>query len=83
MLLQSTPLIQAAEEGAHIVNELPIEAHWFGIIAFLVFIALFLVTWSFSPRSTLPEATDHHADPAALPSDEAHAVAAYEAKRKH
>ncbi|KAA9394010.1 hypothetical protein FCK90_08810 [Kocuria coralli] len=83
-MLQSTPLIQAAEEGAHIVNELPVHPAWFGIGAFLLFIAMFLATWAFSPRSTMPEATDHHhADPAALPADEAHAVAAYEAKRGH
>ncbi|NKE09586.1 MULTISPECIES: hypothetical protein [Kocuria] len=80
-MLQSSALIQAAEEGAHIVNELPMEAHWFGIIAFLTFIGLFVITWTFSPRSTLPEATGHHADPAALPADEAHAVAQYESKR--
>lgn len=80
-MLQSSALIQAAEEGVHIVNELPMEAHWFGIIAFCVFITLFVITWTFSPRSTLPEATAHHADPAALPADEAHAVAQYESKR--
>lgn len=82
-MLQSSPLIQAAEEGAHIVNELPMEAHWFGIIAFIVFVGLFLATWTFSPRSSLPDATDHHTDLATLPADEAHAVASYEAKRKH
>ncbi|MDO5619397.1 hypothetical protein [Kocuria sp.] len=82
-MLQLSPVIQAAEEGAHVVNELPIEAHWFGIIAFLAFIGMFLITWTFSPRSSLPEASEHHVDPAALPADEAHAVASYEAKRGH
>ncbi|NHU84195.1 hypothetical protein GWK18_01020 [Kocuria sp. JC486] len=80
-MLQANPLIQAAEEGAHVVNELPIEAHWFGIIAFVLFTAMFLATMTFSPRSSLPDASDHHENPSALPSDEAHAVASYEAKR--
>ncbi|MDO4254525.1 MAG: hypothetical protein Q4C81_05185 [Kocuria sp.] len=81
-MLQSSPLIQAAEEGAHhVVNELPVEAHWFGIVTFLLFIAMFLATWAFSPRSSLPEASGHHDDPSALPADEAQAVAHYESKR--
>ncbi|WP_024355751.1 hypothetical protein [Leucobacter chironomi] len=37
----------AAEEGHHIVNELPFPAPVFGVIAFAVFTALALVTFSF------------------------------------
>ncbi|WP_336650844.1 MULTISPECIES: hypothetical protein [unclassified Leucobacter] len=37
----------AAEEGHHIVNELPFPAPVFGAIAFVAFTALALVTFSF------------------------------------
>lgn len=82
-MLESSLLLQAAEEGVHVVNELPMDAHWFGVIAFVAFIGMFLVTWAFSPRSSVPDASEHHGDPAALPADEARAVAHYESKRSH
>ncbi|QIM16434.1 hypothetical protein G7067_08390 [Leucobacter insecticola] len=37
----------AAEEGQHIVNELPFPAPVFGVAAFVVFTALAIVTFSF------------------------------------
>ena len=78
---QMNVMIQAAEEGAHIVNELPMPGYWFGIIAFVVFIAMFVIVASFGPRSQSPDATDHHVDPAALPADEARLLADYSSKR--
>lgn len=75
-------LIQASEE-AHVVNELPVPGYWFGIAAFLAFIAIYLITASFSPRSKSPEFGEAHVDPAALPADEARVLADYSAKRGH
>lgn len=37
----------AAEEGHHVVNELPFPAPVFGVIAFVLFTALAVVTFSF------------------------------------
>ncbi|QZY51937.1 hypothetical protein [Leucobacter tenebrionis] len=37
----------AAEEGHHVVNELPMPGILYGVIAFAVFTALALVTFSF------------------------------------
>lgn len=80
---QLNMMIQAAEEGHQIVNELPMPGYWFGIIAFLGFLAMFVITMAFSPRSQSPDATDHHVDPAALPADEARLLAEYSDKRGH
>ncbi|QBE49972.1 hypothetical protein [Leucobacter triazinivorans] len=37
----------AAEEGHHVVNELPFPAPLFGVITFVAFTALAIVTFSF------------------------------------
>ncbi|MEW1979024.1 hypothetical protein AB0271_11730 [Kocuria palustris] len=80
---QTSVLIQAAEGGHHIVNELPVDGPWFGIMAFIVFMLLLITTLTFGPRSQSPDDTDHHVDPAQLPADEAAMLASYSAKRGH
>ncbi|GAA2002994.1 hypothetical protein [Brevibacterium samyangense] len=42
----STVLAQAAEEGHHIVNELPVDPIWYGVVAFAILMLLMLVTMS-------------------------------------
>lgn len=80
---QLNGMIQAAEEGAHVVNELPMPGYWFGVIAFILFVAMLVIAAAFGPRSQSPDATDHHVDPSALPADEARLLADYSYKRGH
>lgn len=52
--------IAAASEGAsHVVNELPIPTYAYGIIAFVLFVALAAVTFSFR------DVANRHAEKAA------------------
>lgn len=67
--LLNNAALSAAEGGHHVVNELPIPAVWFGVIAFVLFIAFLLAAVSFSPRGRSPEVGEYE-DPAALPADE-------------
>ena len=41
-------IVAAAEEGQHVVNELPIPPIMYGVIAIVTFTALAIVTLSFS-----------------------------------
>ncbi|MBK0421455.1 hypothetical protein JD292_05135 [Leucobacter sp. CSA2] len=40
-------IVAAAEEGSHVVNELPFPGFLFGVIMFVAFTALAAVTFSF------------------------------------
>ncbi|WP_427869028.1 hypothetical protein [Leucobacter luti] len=40
-------IVAAAEEGHHVVNELPIPGFFFGVIAFVAFTAMAAVVFSF------------------------------------
>lgn len=40
-------LAVAAEEGGHVINELPMPAPMYGVIVFSVFLVLAVVTFSF------------------------------------
>ncbi|WP_144791684.1 hypothetical protein [Kocuria palustris] len=82
-MLETSVLIQAAEGGHHVVNELPVPGPLFGVVAFILFLLMLLTALSFSPRSQSPDTTDRHVDPAALPADEARMLANYSAKRDH
>lgn len=46
MPILATTLL-AAEEGSHVVNELPFPAPLFGLIVFVIFVAFAIVTFSF------------------------------------
>lgn len=63
-MLNSALVLAAAEEGHHVVNELPIPPVWFGIIVFLLLMAGLLAILSMRSvglRHTEPTtAVQHH-----------------------
>lgn len=67
-----------AEHGEQLML-LGLPTYWFGIIAAIIFIALFLVTISFSGRSIIRP--DHAGN--IIGHDEEQAMADYKAKHRH
>ena len=60
----NTSLILAAAEGHHVVNELPMDPIWYGLLVFALLMVALAVTMSMRSRALrLPEPTtavQHH-----------------------
>ena len=60
----NTSLILAAAEGHHVVNELPMDPIWYGLLVFALLMAALAATMSMRSRALrLPEPTtavQHH-----------------------
>jgi hypothetical protein len=67
-----------AEEGHHVVNELPVQPIWFAIAFMVTFIILSFVVASFSGRGV----TRAEASPSEISEDEQEALAEYAKTRQ-
>lgn len=75
--LTTSAVLLAAEEGAHVVNELPAPAVVYGVVMFVLLLISLTVTLSYSKRGLSPEAEPHHTDPADLSASELAALRQY------
>ena len=80
--LLNNAALSAEEGGHHVVNELPIPAEMFGVIAFILFVLMLIAAASFSSRGKSPEAGDYE-DPADLPATERAMIDGLNAPRQH
>jgi hypothetical protein len=53
----------ASGEAGHAVHELPLQPVWFGVIAFVVFLGLLGLLWSFRNTLALDPVEHHHEEP--------------------
>lgn len=56
-----TSVFASGEAGHHVVNELPFEPMYFGVIALIVFLGLLALLWSFR-NTLLLDPVEHHSD---------------------